>query len=693
MNNLNISDIFDINGPLALGKEDYKVREGQIEMAYAVRTALELHQHLIVEAGTGVGKSFAELIPTMIRETPLLETEKTIEFDEEGNYLEEPIIETEVAKSPVIIGTYTNALSKQLFEDAQVINDTLGLDRKVVIAKGAGNYLSPKELRKFSSKTILDEEQEKELIQIQKWSEKTKTGDINELPERPSFWSSISCEDCTVSQCLEEKCFLSAAKERVKEADIIITNHMLIGIQYLLNDKVFPVPSGLILDEAHDFPKAIRSLLDVQLTYNSMSNFVEQVRQKWGTEIRIQDKEDEESIDDILISLVAKYTDFLEDQYKQKKEYIKLYLKEKYEDQEIIKLKEKPEFLNGINEVVQLLDLLLKQSVPYGLKQKTRKMKRRCESMITDDENYLLWSEIRKKDDKGHASELRFKSSPIMLDGILGNKIFAIQPTIFTSATLSTTVNNRKTTSYIQKQLGLNIVKNFPIIEKFVKSPFNYKNQCSIHLHPDVPDPRIYSPNPEKYKNYYRSVASRILTYGIHRDGGKLVLFTSYKDLLEVKALCEPILQEHKIPLFYQDNDRSKEYLLQEFKKHGGLLFGVKSFWQGIDLPGEQCSHVIIVKIPFHNQTDLLTEAIIHKIEERGDSMWADYLIPEMLLSVKQGTGRLIRTETDKGTMVILDSRIFRVGYGKQVIEVLPEAAPIYKIAREEGKLIKGQIR
>ena len=674
---LSIRDIFDSSGPLAIGKKNYKVREGQIEMAELVNHALYNNEHLIVEAGTGVGKSFAELVPAMVKEIP-------VSFEEKDG-------ETIRVKHPIIIGTYTKALSAQLFNDALVINRLLNLDRSVLLLKGRNNYVSLKHLQRFTKKAArLNKEEIKELLTIEKWVEKTETGDINELGKRPSFWDSISCKDCTVSNCGIKDCFLRKARSDVKDADIIITNHTYIGLKYLLNEKILPEPSALIIDEAHDFQNAIKSILETQLTSYTINNFIRVVYEKYIEPRKEVGIYVPESLTDKLETLRHKYLELFERYYEGVRAYIAedRKLSAKYRYWETIQLLTSFESLKYLEIIIGLLEGLNEIiGINYEFEYMIQSLIRRFKTMVTEDDNYIIWYEVKQnKDNRAPYTEMQIKRSPILLDGILNERLFSKEKIILTSATLSTVIDNKPTFDYLKDQLGLtNSI--IPVKEQIVKSPFDYHKQCKIHVHSDLPDPRIYNANKKQIQDYYIAIGNRILLYSQNKkESGKLVLCTSYKDLKVLKELCGPILEELGIPYHYQDNGTSVEKLLGQFKKEGGYLFGTKSFWTGIDLPKEQCSHVFLTKLPFR-PTDVLIEAICDKIEARGGDKWADYLIPEMLLQVKQGVGRLIRTEEDEGHMVLLDSRIMKVGYGKQVLAVLPHEAPIEEFLEFEDEI------
>ena len=636
-----MEEIFGKNGLIANYHDNYEHRIGQIKMAEAVMRAFEEKKHLIVEAGTGTGKTLAYLVPAVAAATG--------------------------RKQRVIISTGTKNLQEQLMEkDIPFLQKVLPKKFSAAYMKGRSNYGCLYRIKKAENQPILDGLDQMDYFdQIRHWSRETETGDRSELvslPENLPFWSRINAksETCIGQKCPDfEPCFITKMRQRAEEADIVIVNHHLFfadlsvrGNQY---GKVLPDYSAVIFDEAHLIEDIAADYFGFQI-----SNF--------QIEELVRDAESLPITDAIVVrdltKVVAKIIG-LADQFwirftqgRDKEGRFPLLpnsFAQKTPDGgiEATPLGDAYFALDNALERLETGVDVYSEKMPEAesLLRRVRQTRFDLDFVCTQAEkNYVYWIEKR-----GRGMFLR--ASPIDVSNLLQEKLFEkVETVVMTSATLS---SNGKF-DFIKDRLGLD---NGKVDTLLAPSAFDYEKQAVIYLPKSMPDPR--SPD------FTQLAAGEIVKLVNISGGHAFVLCTSNYSM---KALYELVSSRVNFPCFVQGS-MSKAGLLEQFKQTpNAVLFATSSFWQGVDVQGEQLSCVIIDKLPFAVPSDPIVAARTAFIDQNGGKSFFEYSVPNAIITLKQGIGRLIRSKTDKGVIAILDSRLRTKGYGKDFLRSLPNA-------------------
>ena len=636
-----MEEIFGKNGLIANYHDNYEHRLGQIKMAEAVMRAFEEKKHLIVEAGTGTGKTLAYLVPAVAAATG--------------------------RKQRVIISTGTKNLQEQLMEkDIPFLQKVLPKKFSAAYMKGRSNYGCLYRIKKAENQPILDGLDEMDYFdQIRHWARETETGDRSELvtlPENLPFWSRINAksETCIGQKCPDfEPCFITKMRARAEEADIVIVNHHLFfadlsvrGNQY---GKVLPDYAAVIFDEAHLIEDIAADYFGFQI-----SNF--------QIEELVRDAENLPITDAIVVrdltKVVAKIIG-LADQF-----WIRFTqgrgndgrfpllpnsFAQKGRDGGIEATPLGDAYFaldNALERLETRVDVYAeKMPEAESLLRRVRQTRFDLDFICTQAEkNYVYWMERR-----GRGMFLR--ASPIDVSTLLQEKLFEkIETVVMTSATLS---SNGKF-DFIKDRLGLD---NGKVDTLLAPSAFDYEKQAVIYLPKSMPDPR--SPD------FTQLAAGEIVKLVNISNGHAFVLCTSNYSM---KALYELVSSRVNFPCFVQGS-MSKAGLLEQFKQTpNAVLFATSSFWQGVDVQGEQLSCVIIDKLPFAVPSDPIVAARTAFIDQNGGKSFFEYSVPNAIITLKQGIGRLIRSKTDKGVIAILDSRLRTKGYGKDFLKSMPNA-------------------
>jgi ATP-dependent DNA helicase DinG len=635
-----IDKVFGEGGLIARQHENYEHRGGQIQMARAVAAAFEQKKHLIVEAATGTGKTLAYLVPAIASAL--------------GN------------KKRVIISTGTKNLQEQLMKkDIPLLQKTLPRKFVAEYMKGRSNYACLYRIKKAEHQPILEGMHELDYFEeIRLWSSETRVGDRSELtslPENLSFWSRINArsETCIGQKCPDfDPCFITRMRARAEDADIVIVNHHLFfadlsvrGNQY---GKVLPDYSAVIFDEAH-------LIEDIAADYfgSQVSNF--------QVEELVRDSDNLPITDAIvtreITKLAAKIIGFAEQFWQRVAQTRGLegrfpLTREAFS----YRTRDGEESPTPLGETYFALDNALARLVsevePFAeempeaesLGRRIRQTRADLDFIIKQAErNFVYWLEKRGKG-------VYLQASPIDVSTLLQEKLFEkVETCVLTSATLSS--NGRF--NFIKDRLGLGNGKAQTLL---AESSFDYEKQALIYLPKAMPDPRA----PE----FTQLAAGEIVKLLQVTNGRAFVLATS---LSSMKALYELVSSRVIFPCFIQGS-MSKDGLLDRFRKTpNAVLFATSSFWQGVDVRGEQLSCVIIDKLPFAVPTDPVVAARSRFIDDNGGKSFFDYSVPQAIITLKQGIGRLIRSNTDKGVIAILDSRLRTKAYGRDFLNSLPK--------------------
>jgi ATP-dependent DNA helicase DinG len=637
-----LHEFFAPGGMLAQSPLPYEYRPGQLEMARAVERALGERRHLIVEAGTGTGKTLAYLLPALR------------------------------TGQRVIISTGTKALQDQLyFRDIPFLETLLG-DLRVCYMKGRANYLCRHKLAALRSQPILSGLEEiDQYRQISEWEQVTETGDRAELsgmPESSALWAKLDArtEACLGSTCPDyRRCFITEMRRKALESDIIIVNHHLFFADIAVKREAGGAPDGgilpeaaaVIFDEAHE-------LEDVASSYFGLSvsnlRFEELAR---DTDALLRGKQGAESLPAVTQQLRERARMFFaglplagdgRQPFVGREEFLEtqgdLYMAVR------ATLQRMESEMGGMTEV---------DEAP-GLRKRVQRLRSELEFLLESSANNMVyWMERRlsagnTQDRSAPRSGFRpqsrttfLQATPIDVSELLFELVFDQIPTVvMTSATLTV----QGGFEHIRKRLGLSEAR-----ELVVPSHFKYGEQALLYLPPEMPDPR----EPEFPEAAARCI-QRVLEFS---RGRAFCLFTSYAQMRELYERLLPVLD---FPILLHGSAPRKA-LLEEFRATpNAVLFGTSSFWQGVDVQGEALSCVIIDRLPFAVPSDPVVSARMKAIEENGGKPFFDYQVPSAVLTLKQGFGRLIRSLEDRGVLVLLDPRVRTKRYGQTFLASLP---------------------
>ncbi|CAN5544641.1 ATP-dependent DNA helicase [soil metagenome] len=665
-----LHEFFSKGGILSRSSLSFEYRPGQFEMAKAVEKAFEDKRHLVVEAGTGTGKTLAYLLPAL-----RLARER---------------------QQRVIISTGTKNLQEQLyFKDIPFLKSVLSESGplKVCYMKGRGNYLCKHKLYALRNNPILNGLEEiDQLHHIAAWEKTTEAGDraeINTLPETSALWSKLDArtEACLGQTCPDwENCFITSMRRKALESDIIIVNHHLFFADLSIKQQaanapdagILPEAGAVIFDEAHE-------LEDVASNYFGIGLSTQRI---------------DELNRDIESMLKAKdaYSSAIVNACTTLKERSRLFFsalpgedpfapptpgRMPFDQRESF-LEESGDTYNGaLNALTRLegeLESLRNVEEATGLRKRTADIKHHLKFLLeADDPNTVFWIErrasggVRNLARAATSFHTHLQATPIDVSELLSTTLFDQYPSvILTSSTLTVASGSSTDKSgfeHIRKRLGLNLGTR----ELIVPSHFDYGKQALLYLPPNMPDPRE--------PDFQRKAIERIRRVLEITQGRAFCLFTSYKQMREVH---DRLLAELPYTLLLHGT-APRHVLLQQFRDTpNAVLFGTSSFWQGVDVQGEQLSCVIIDRLPFAVPSDPIVKARMDAIETLGGKPFFDYQVPNAVITLKQGFGRLIRGLSDRGVLMLLDPRIQRQRYGKIFLDSLPPYRLTHDIADVE---------
>jgi ATP-dependent DNA helicase DinG len=637
---ISLYNFFAVGGVLSRLHPAYEFRRGQLQMAQAVEQALEEKRHLIVEAGTGTGKTLAYLLP-VIR-----------------------------SGKRVIISTNTKNLQEQLFNKdipflEQAVFPAGSGKLSVCYMKGRGNYLCRKKLYDLTNQPVLSGLDEIEHYRaIAAWEKTTQTGDraeLAELPEASALWHKLDArsDTCLGQKCSSwEKCFITEMRRRAMESDIIIVNHHLFFADLAIKQQadyapdagILPDVGTVIFDEAHELEDVAGSYFGVSVSNSRVEELCRDVeaslqRNRLYTEKMsgaIKSLRDRSQFFFALLPTgegrfaFENRREFLEENGD---EFVGLQQSLQRIGSELENLSPKPEEIFTFGRRAQELQVQL------GF------------LMESEDRNTVFW--IERRGSRGVSAAAREKSrvflqaTPIDVAPILKTCLFdKLECAVLTSATLAVGGEFE----YLRRRLGLEHAR-----ELVLPSHFDYENQALFYVPPDLPDPRT--------PQFVPKATERVRRVLEITRGRAFVLFTSYA---QMKEIYQRLLGELEFPMLLQ-GDAPKSALLEEFRlTPNAVLFATSSFWQGVDVQGEQLSCVIIDRLPFAVPSDPVVAARVKAIDAENGNAFFEYQVPSAVITLKQGFGRLIRSLHDRGLLVLLDNRILKKQYGRVFVESLP---------------------
>jgi ATP-dependent DNA helicase DinG len=648
---------FDVLGPqglIAKKLSRYEPRPEQLAMTSAVEKGLQERKHLVVEAGTGVGKSFAYLVPAIL-------------------YVTDP--NHNGPQRRIVVATHTISLQEQLIKkDIPFLNQLIPREFSTVLVKGRGNYLSKRRLRIAAErgKNLFSSSQEEDHFrEIIRWAGETEDGSLSDLPFRPSrsVWDEVASDsgNCLGRSCpTHEQCFYFRARRRMENAQLLIVNHALFFSDLALRARdvqILPSYDTVIFDEAHMLPSVASEHLGLQVTSGQVEYTLQKLYSENGGRGLLSHFDLIE-----LQPLAARCQQLAAEFFSELRQHFA------NDQSEAVRIRSANTASNTFAEQLYYLGEtivaraagLSDESTRQDLSSAGNRLKalggdiRSWLRQVSQDAVY--W--VEQNSGRRGNPRISMHAAPLDIGPILREHLFGEIPcVILTSATLAT--SNQKADdafTFFKSQVGLTQVDTLQ-----VGSPFNYSEQAELVLVEDMPDPTI--PGSDYEKQCIRLIERYVDRY----DGHAFVLFTSYSMLRSVVSRMTAWMAANNLAIYNQAEGGGRTQLLENFKENPrGVLFGTDSFWQGVDVPGEALQLVVITRIPFSVPDRPLMAARMDAMRESGGNPFYDFQIPEAIIKLRQGFGRLIRSRRDRGTVVILDPRVRTKAYGRKFLEALP---------------------
>ena len=680
---IDITPYFEKTGLLSQVFQGFEYRDEQLHMAKHIEKGLNKEIKVIVEAGTGTGKTLAYLIPS-------------IEWAIKN-------------KKRVVISTNTINLQEQLLnKDIPIAKKVIQGDFKYILVKGRGNYLCNRKYSNIimgenSSIQDFSDSQKVQFNEIKKWGQKTEKGDKAELPFEvdASVWELFQSETdiCAGNKCpYKGECFFLKSREEKKNADILITNHHMYfsdlairkEIGFNTEYSILPEYGMVVFDEAHNVEKVARDYFSYEASKYSFTKTMNQIFTVEGKKkntgsldilqkyIKSHDIDHRGILDKEIEDIKIKHKNL----YIAGREYFN-HIIEVFSNGQMgtFTFRAKKDEMDNSPFLSSLIDFRERFTIEYNsYMRKVRELIKdirdeedengnindfikytdRLESFFNnfrfindfDDDEFIYWIEVNSK--KGNS---KLVATPLKIDHELQKNLYMnLKQIVFTSATIA--IGNDFT--YFKESIGL----DEETLDKVIHSPFNYDKQMKVYIPSDIPAPSD--------KNFTDEIAEFLKAMLIKSKGKTFVLFTSYSTLNYMYYMLRDELETNGIELFIHGKAPRTQLVNMYINGRNPVLFGTDSFWEGVDIKGKQLSSVIIVKIPFKVPSDPVTEAIIEHITAQGKNSFIEYQVPEAVIKFKQGIGRLIRSKSDSGTITILDNRIINKKYGRYFIDSIP---------------------
>lgn len=646
-----VADILGAGGAIARRLKDYEPRPEQLEMALAVEAALNRRHHLIAEAGTGVGKSFAYLIPAILA--------AQAERGSEGG------------KRRIVVSTHTISLQEQLItHDIPFLQSVLPVEFSAVLVKGRGNYISlrrlDKAVQRSTQKSLFEPEGQQQLAKIRQWAHKTTDGSRSDLSFQPKsdVWDEVLSDhgDCLRKKCPNHgECFYYAARRRVWNADLLIVNHALFFSDLSLrrdDASILPEYDTVIFDEAHTIESVAADHLGLSVTEGQIDYLLNRLYNEQanrGLLLTHNLKAAQQQVSKIRTVAIQYFADTSEwaDRFCKKNG----------------RLMRPIDVNNELTPELTRLSILIGEAAAAAsteanqveLKSASDRTKILADSIQAWTQQSVAHSVYWVERSGTYRNRLSLMSAPVEVGPILREHLYnAIPSVIMASATLAT---GKDDFSFFRSRIGLTEGRDIRL-----GSPFNYETQTRLILSTNMADPSVDA------KRFELQCCERIQRHLLETHGRAFVLFTSYSMMQFCADRLTGWLAQHDLSLYCQGRALPRSAMLERFRgDERAVLFGTDSFWQGVNVPGDALQNVIIPRLPFSVPDHPLLEARLDAIRARGGNPFREFQTPEAIIKLKQGFGRLIRHRNDTGRVVILDPRVLTKTYGRLFIASLPK--------------------
>lgn len=634
---LSVAAILGEGGALASAIDGYEHRPEQLTMAAAVEKAFAGRGYLLAEAGTGTGKTLAYLVPAVL------------------------------SGRKVVISTATKTLQEQIFrKDVPLLREKLGLEFTAAYLKGRSNYLCQHRYNAFLDAPRFASREEAELWpSLERWAQVTPTGDRAELelPEGFSAWPLLTStsESCLGTRCpLYESCFVTRTRREAEGADVIVVNHHLFFADLAIKsgggpkaEGVLPRYDAVVFDEAHAIEDAATEYFGHQVSNRRVEELCDDA-------MGLLD--DRDGRRGMIQALALKLRGDADGLFKG----IHTTLRLGSEGAQALKPLTLANVSGRLHEVVGSLSALhgfcADEAEPelLAIARRAGEVAEQLEFIgAAASADYVYWADARGRGVFLHAA-------PIEVGNELHRRLYgAVDTVVFTSATLTA----ERRFDYFARRMGLTGALDGPLLKVSVDSPFDYRTQAAVYLPEHLPEP--HEPG------FVEAVAEEVRTLVEITEGRAFILFTSLRNMEAAHAILKDALP-YQVLL---QGELPKQTLLDRFQREPSVLFAAHSFWEGVDVPGEALSLVVIDKLPFAAPNDPLVAARIDQLKERGEDAFGNYQLPQAAIALRQGFGRLIRTGTDRGIVAILDKRIRTKRYGRAFIRSLPNAPQFEAVA------------